>query len=299
MAIPDYQTIMLPLLELAGDNQIHQVHDAVALLAQEFNLTDEERQERIPSGRVSRFHNNVTWARTYMKKAGLLEIPKRGQFRVTERGRIVLADEPDAVNTKFLQQFDEFNEFIGKQPSSPEPVPPDPKLTPEQVLHVSYQTLRNSLAADLLEQVKQASPAFFERLVVDVLVHMGYGGSRQEAGEAIGQTGDEGIDGIVKEDRLGLDIIYIQAKRWANTVGRPEVQRFAGALAGKRARKGVFITTSSFSSEAMAYAASIDTKIVLISGAQLADLMIDHGVGVTTEATYELKRIDADYFLEE
>ena len=299
MAIPDYQSIMLSLLELAGDNEIHQVHDAVALLARRFNLTDKERQERLPSGRVSRFHNNVTWARTYMKKAGLLEDPKRGQFRITERGRKVLADEPDTVSTKFLQQFDEFNKFIGKQPSLPESVQPDPKLTPEQALHASYQTLRNSLTADLLDQVKQASPAFFERLVVDVLVHMGYGGSRQEAGEAIGQAGDEGIDGIIKEDRLGLDIIYIQAKRWVNTVGRPEIQRFAGALHGQRARKGVFITTSSFSSEAVAYAASIDIKVILIAGTQLAELMIDYGVGVTTEATYELKRIDADYFADE
>lgn len=299
MAIPDYQSIMLPLLKLAESNEIHQVHDAVTLLAEEFGLADAERQERIPSGRVSRFHNNVTWARTYMKKAGLLEDPKRGQFRITERGRNVLAEEPDEINSKFLQQFDEFNEFIGRKQSSPESVQPDSSLTPEQVLHASYQTLRNSLAADLLEQVKQASPAFFERLVVDVLVHMGYGGSRQEAGEAIGQSGDEGIDGIIKEDRLGLDIIYIQAKRWANTVGRPEIHRFTGALHGQRARKGVFITTSSFSSEAVAYAASIDIKVILIAGTQLAELMIDHGVGVTTEATYALKRIDADYFLEE
>lgn len=248
MAIPDFQSIMLPLLELAGDNQVHQVHDAVASLAQEFELTDEERQERIPSGRVSRFHNNVTWARTYMKKAGLLEDPNRGRFRITDRGRKVLADRPDAVNRKFLQQFDEFNKFIGKQPSGSGPAQPDPELTPEQAIHASYQTLRHALAIDLLEQVKQASPAFFERLVVDVLVGMGYGGSRREAGEAIGRAGDEGIDGIIKEDRLGLDIIYIQAKRWESTVSRPEVQRFAGALQGKKARKGVFITTSSFSS---------------------------------------------------
>ena len=209
MAIPDYQSIMLPLLKLAGDNQIHQVHDAVARLAQEFNLADEEKQERIPSGRVSRFHNNVTWARTYMKKAGLLEDPRLGQFRITERGCNVLANKPAAINTKFLQQFDEFNKFIGKQPSVPDPVQPDPELTPEQALHASYQTLQKSLAADLLDQVKQASPAFFEQLVVEVLVGMGYGGSRQEAGKAIGRTGDEGIDGIINEDRLGLDSIYI------------------------------------------------------------------------------------------
>ena len=298
MAIPDYQSIMLPLLELAGDQETHQVRDAVDSLAQHFGLMDEEKQELIPSGKVSRFHNNVTWARTYMKKAGLLEDPKRGQFRITQRGREVLADKPVGIDAKFLQQFDEFNKFIGKSPS-PKPLLLDPKLTPEQALHASYQTLRTSLAADLLERVKQVPPAFFERLVVDVLVRMGYGGSRQEAGQAIGQSGDEGIDGIIKEDRLGLDIIYIQAKRWENTVSRPEVQKFAGALQGKRARKGVFITTSSFSGEAIHFAANIETKVILITGTQLADLMIDHGVGVATEATYELKRIDADYFADE
>lgn len=297
MAIPGFQSIMLPLLELAGDNQVHQVHDAVAFLAQEFDLTENEMQERIPSGKTSKFYNNVTWARTYMKKAGLLEDPKLGQFSITERGREVLAGKPAAINRKFLRQFDEFNEFIS--PSLPDPVQPDPELTPEQALHASYQTLRNSLAADLLEQVKQASPVFFERLVVDVLVRMGYGGSRREAGEAIGRAGDEGIDGIIKEDRLGLDIIYLQAKRWESTVSRPEVQKFDGALQGKKARKGVFITTSSFSSEAVAFAASIDIKVILIAGTQLAELMIDHGVGVTTEATYELKRIELDYFSEE
>ena len=299
MAIPDYQTLMLPLLKLAGDNQSHQVHDAVARLAQEFDLTDKERQERIPSGRVSRFHNNVTWARTYMKKAGLLEDPKRGQFRITERGCNVLAEKPDSINRKFLQRFDEFNKFIGKQPSGAGPVQSDPELTPEQALHASYQTLRHTLATDLLEQIKQASPAFFEQLVVDVLVRMGYGGSRQEAGQAIGQSGDEGIDGIIKEDRLGLDIIYIQAKRWESTVGRPDVQKFAGALQGKQARKGVFITTSSFSSEAVDFVKKIETKVILIAGTQLAELMIDYGVGVTTEATYDLKRIEADYFTDE
>ena len=234
-----------------------------------------------------------------MKKAGLLEDPKLGQFRITERGREVLADKPVTINKKFLQRFDEFNKFIGKQPSEPDPVQSEPELTPEQALHALYQTLRTSLAADLLEQVKQASPAFFERLGVDVLVGMGYGGSRREAGEAIGGAGDEGIDGIIKEDRLGLDVIYIQAKRWESTVSRPEVQKFAGALQGKKARKGVFITTSSFSSEAVAYAASIDIKVILIAGTQLAELMIDHDVGVTTEATYQLKHIELDYFSEE
>ena len=298
MAIPDYQTIMLPLLEVAGDNEVHRVRDAVDDLAERFRLTEEERQQLMPDGRRARFKYNVAWSRTYLKKAGLLEDPRRGEFRITERGRKVLAGKPARIDTKLLQKFKEFKDFIGKEQSSMQGGA-DPELTPEEAIQAAHTTLQKSLAADLLDQVKQASPAFFEQLVVDVLVHMGYGGSRQEAGEAIGQAGDEGIDGIIKEDRLGLDIIYIQAKRWANTVGRPEVQRFAGALAGKRARKGVFITTSSFSGEAVAYAASIETKVILIAGAQLAELMIDYGVGVTTEATYELKRIDADYFADE
>lgn len=302
MAIPDYQTIMLPLLHLAGDTKAHRVHDAVDHLAREFNLTEEERQELIPSGRVPRFHNNVTWARTYMKKAGLLEDPKRGEFRITERGRRVLADGHSRIDAKLLTQFEEFRAFKSARPvprPDGETDPPEehfPTETPEEALQTAYQTLRRSLAADLLDQVKRLSPAFFEHLVVDVLVSMGYGGSREEAGEAIGKAGDEGIDGIIKEDRLGLDIIYIQAKRWENTVSRPEVQKFAGALQGKRARKGVFITTSSFSREAIHYAANIDTKVILITGTQLAELMIDHGVGGTTDAIYELKRIDADYF---
>lgn len=299
MAIPDYQTIMLPLLELARDNKIHGIRDAVDDLAERFRLTEEERQELMPDGRRTRFKYNVAWSRTYMKKAGLLEDPKRGEFRITERGRKLLADKPSRIDSKFLQEFKEFREFIGKEQSSATQGEVDSKLTPEEAIQVAHETLRKSLAADLLDQVKQASPAFFEHLVVDVLVHMGYGGSRQEAGEAIGQAGDEGIDGIIKEDRLGLDIIYIQAKRWGNTVGRPDVQKFARALQGKRARKGVFITTSSFSREAVDFAENIETKVVLISGDQLAELMIDHGVGVATEATYELKRIDADYFPEE
>lgn len=298
MAIPDYQSIMLPLLGLAQDGASHRIRDAVDHIAQLFQLTADERRERMPDGRRSRLQYNTQWSRTYLKKAGLLEDPKRGEFRITDRGQRVLADKPESIDAKFLQQFDEFNRFIGRRQSS-QPLLHDPDHPPEDSLQVAYQTLRDNLAADLLEQLKRSSPAFFERLVVDVLVGMGYGGSRREAGEAIGQAGDEGIDGIIKEDRLGLDIIYIQAKRWEKTIGRPEVQRFAGALQGKRARKGVFITTSSFSRDAVDYAEAIDTKVILIAGARLAELMIEHGVGVTTEATYEIKRIDVDYFDDE
>lgn len=303
--IPDYQSIMLPLLRLAGDGETHRMRDAIDKLANEFGLSEEERRELLPSGKQPTFDNRVGWARTYMAKAGLLESPKRGHFRLTERGREVLSKNPPAINLTFLEQFEDFVKFRELRHDKPLANQFDgtdsrkADETPEETLETAYQTLRAGLSSEILETVKKCSPAFFEKLVVDLLVRMGYGGSRREAGEAIGRSGDEGIDGIIKEDRLGLDIIYLQAKRWEGSVGRPELQKFAGALQGQRARKGIFITTSAFSREALNYTRNIDTKIILIDGPKLAELMIDHGVGVTTEATYELKRIDSDYFSEE
>ncbi|MDE0435453.1 MAG: restriction endonuclease [Bryobacterales bacterium] len=296
MAIPGIQSIMLPLLEMAGDNKTHRLRDAVDLLADRLGLTDDERHERTPDGRQKRFYLRVTFARQRLRKFGLLEDPEYGQFRITERGRRVLESKPSRIDPKFLRQLQDSQGPVVDEETQPDEE--NTAVTPEEALQDAYETLRNSLAEELLAQVMQVSPAFFELLVVDVLVSMGYGGSRKDAGEAIGQVGDEGIDGIIKEDRLGLDIIYIQAKRWTGTVSRPEVQKFAGALQGKRAKKGVFITTSSFSSEAVRFANSIENKVILIDGKQLAELMIDHGVGVRTDATYELKRIDADYFPE-
>ena len=302
MPIPDFQTVMLPLLELAGDGETRHRRQAYDPLAQRFSLTEDEKREVLPSGRSLRFHNRVQWARSYLTNAGLLESPRRGYFRITERGRDVLTEKPSAINIKFLEQFEEFKSFrdrrrkTSSQVGAIEKDDSSQEETPEEILQEAYLVLRKNLAGELLEAVMESSPSFFEQLVVDLLIRMGYGGSRQEAGEAIGRSGDEGIDGIIKEDRLGLDIIYVQAKRWENVVGRPDVQKFAGALQGQRARKGVFITTSTFSREAMAFAANIETKIILIGGDKLAELMIDHGVGVTTEETYEVKRIDSDYF---
>ena len=302
MPIPDFQSLMLPLLELAADGETRHRRQTYDTLAQRFNLTEDEKREVLPSGRQQRFVNRVHWARSYLTNAGLFESPKRGYFRITERGRDVLAGKPSAINVKFLEQFEEFKSFQQRrrQPSSLVGVTPstngNQENTPEETLQDAYLVLRKNLADELLKAVMESPPSFFEQLVVDLLLRMGYGGSRQEAGEAIGRSGDEGIDGIIKEDRLGLDIIYVQAKRWESVVGRPDVQKFAGALQGQRARKGVFITTSTYSREAMAFAANIETKIILIDGAKLAELMIDHGVGVTTEETYEVKRIDSDYF---
>ena len=303
MAIPDFQTIMLPLLKATEDRAVHVLRDVVERLAEEFALTEEERRELLPSGRQPTFNNRVGWARTYLTKAGLLDAPKRGHFQITEPGLAVLAEKPAAINIQFLRRFEEFESFRTTHVSSESTVGGSSEETevesPEERLESAYQALRAELSAKILTTIKGCSPDFFERLVVDVLVRMGYGGSRKEAGQAIGRSSDEGIDGIIKEDKLGLDIIYIQAKRWEATVGRPEVQRFAGALQGQRARKGIMITTSTFARGAEEYVKVIDSKIILVDGMQLAALMIDHGVGVTTESVFEVKRLDSDYFVAE
>lgn len=311
MPIPDYESAMLPLLELSSDGGEHRFRDAVERLAVHFQLSDAERAEMLPSGTAPLFDNRVGWARTYLKQAGLLESPKRGFFKITKRGRETLANRPPHIDTALLDRFEEFRAFRSRRKEGGEassatlggPVVASqtdtelpPQQTPEDMLAAAYRRLRGELEIELLDQVKSASPAFFERLVIDLLVSMGYGGSRQDAGRAIGKSGDGGIDGIIKEDKLGLDVIYVQAKRWEGTVGRPEIQKFAGALQGQRANKGVFITTSGYSREAVEYAGVITSKIILVDGQQLAALMIDHNVGVSTVGMYELKRLDNDYF---
>ncbi len=299
MGIPDYQSIMLPLLEFASDEKEHTLHEAIEALAVKFGLTDKERKELLPSGVQTTFDNRVGWARTYMKKAGLLEYPRRGFFRITPRGLEVLNKKPSRIDVLLLKQFQEFRDFqsLSREQDS-EPSQTIGVGTPEETFEAAYQKLRQDLASEIIQTLKNCSPTFFERLVVDVLVKMGYGGTRQDAGKAVGRSGDDGIDGIIKEDRLGLDIIYIQAKRWEGVVGRPEVQKFSGALQGHRANKGIFITTSFFSKEAEEYVSRINSKIVLIDGETLAQLMIDHNVGVSSVASYEIKKIDSDYYTE-
>jgi len=300
MAIPDYQTCMLPLLRHLSDRNEHHLRDAEENLAEHFKLTMAERAELLPSGQQGIFKNRIAWARTYLKKAALLESPKRGVFRITERGIKELASNPARIDVKYLEKFPEFVDFReGPKPDNGTAIAaeqPPSKTTPEESIELAHQGLREQLAAELLSRILGCSPTFFEQLVVELLVKMGYGGSRRDAGERIGQTGDGGIDGIIKEDRLGLDTIFIQAKRWQGSVGRPEIQKFVGALQGQRAKKGVFITTSSYTAEAADYATRIDTKVVLIDGRQLAGLMIDFDVGVSPAATYVVKRIDSDYF---
>lgn len=299
MPIPDFQSIMLPLLKLTADRQEHRRQDVAEPLAAQLGVTPEEQTKLLPSKRQEVFVNRIHWARFHLAKAGLLESPRRGVFRITDRGLQVLEAPPARITIAFLQRFPEFAEF--RTASRPADVrDPDEEATPEETIEAAYQQRRDALASELLTQVKQATPPFFERLVVELLVAMGYGGSRTDAGQALGKSGDGGVDGIIKEDRLGLDVIYLQAKRWADAVvGRPDIQQFAGALQGNRARKGVFITTSTFSKEARDYVSRLESKIILIDGKDLAYLMIDHDVGVTLERTYEIKRVDTDFFTEE
>jgi len=302
MPIPDYQTLMLPVLLSVQDGEEYSLRSIIEDLAEQFNLSNNERKELLPSGKQPIFDNRVGWARTYLKKSGLVVYTRRGYFRITSLGKKILAQKPARIDNKFLRQFPSFLEFQSggeiKEIKSTQPIADDEQQTPEEILEEGFQKIIKDLSLEVLDQIKACSPNFFEFLVVDLLLAIGYGGSRKEAGEVVGQSGDGGIDGIIKEDRLGLDVIYIQAKRWEGTVGRPEIQKFVGALQGKQARKGIFLTTSSFSKEAVEYVQIIDSKVILIDGQMLAKLMIENDVGMRTTQTYAIKEIDSDYFTE-
>lgn len=296
MAVPDYQMLMRPVLATHDDGQEHAVAELRANLANALGLTQEERSEMLPSGRTRTFDNRVGWAMTYLYRAGLLERPKRSVYRITDRGRQVLSTHPERVDNSVLESFEEFRAFRSGSSVGSDPLPPVPAVaedgeTPEERMDLAFSQLRSALAAELLDRTMERDPFFFERLVMDVLTGMGYG-----AGQQLGGTGDEGFDGVIDEDRLGLDRIYVQAKRWANPVGRPALQAFVGALAGRGASKGVFITTSKFTGEATAYVQTVQARVVLIDGPQLARLMMDFGVGVSVAERYDVKRLDLDYF---
>jgi restriction system protein len=303
MSIPDFQTLMRPLLEFAADGKLHSNQEVREGLANKFRLTDQELIELLPSGRQTIFSNRVAWAKVYLSHAGLLDAPQRGHFKISNRGREVLENGPERITVGYLEKFPEFREFRTptkkETAASPRVEPEGADQTPEELLEAAHLRLRSDLSTDLIGRVKKCSPQFFERLVVELMLKMGYGGSRKEAGEAVGASGDEGIDGVINEDRLGLDTVYLQAKRWEGTVGRPEIQKFVGALHGKRAKKGVFITTGVFSSECREYVRNIEPKVVLIDGNQLAEFMIDFNVGVDPVTSYEIKRVVSDYFEEE
>jgi restriction system protein len=304
MSIPDFQTIMLPFLEFAQDKKEHSTTEALEKLSEKFKLTKEELNTFLPSGNQKIFYNRVFWTKAYLKMAGLIENTKRAHFKITERGIEALKSKPDKINLKFLRQYPDFREMQEnwkKEREDDETVNIEisTSQTPEEALENNYQKIRKTLSQELLTKIKKCSPQFFEKLVIDLLVKMGYGGSIREMGEVIGKPGDEGIDGIIKEDKLGLDIIYVQAKRWENPVSRPEIQKFVGALAGQGAKKGIFITTGKLTSEAQSFKPQNETKIVAIDGEQLTQYMIDYNLGLSSTMVYEIKKIDTDYFEEE
>ena len=308
MPIPSYEQAMIPVLRVLTEASPRHRREIAGAVGDAFNLTEGERQQLLPSGKFPVIVSRVGWALSYMKQAKLVETPKRGVYQLTERGKQVLADQPNGIDSEYLERFAEFREFQSRTRESAAASDGPPSVasqaqtappaiqSPEEALETAYSRLRGTLQAELLDAVKGASPSFFEDLVIDLLVRMGYGGSRPEAARAVGKTGDGGIDGVIDEDRLGLDVIYIQAKRWEGTVGRPDIQKFAGALQGQRAKKGIFITTSSFSRDAEEYAQRIDSRIVLIDGTRLAALMFDFDVGVNARDTYTVKQMDSDYF---
>ena len=303
MSIPDFQSVMRPVLAMVRDGAPLRLSELRERIADVFQLTEDERKERLPSGHQTVINNRVGWARTYLNKAGLLTIPSKGMVQITARGREALANGPERITVAWLKQFPEFADFHTAKPQSVDVLGvlevEVAETTPDEQLAEAHQALVQSLADELLAQVRAATPGFFEQLVVDLMLAMGYGGSRKEAGEATQATNDDGIDGIIKEDKLGLDVIYLQAKRWTNTVHRPEIDKFIGALTRQRARKGVFITTSEFSAGAREAALGLDIKVVLIDGVELARLMVENNLGVSIKQVYEVKQLDSDYFAEE
>jgi restriction system protein len=305
VTIPDFQSCMLPVLNLLSDGKERANSNIREAIAEQFALSEIDRQELLPSGRQRRFVNRVSWAISYLNQADLLERPRRGHCVITDDGRALLREKPDRIDIPFLvEKCPGFREFRKSARDAKSSDADDESgdasstgATPEETLQAAYRSIRTELAAELLARVKKSPPSFFEALVVDVLRAMGYGGVG--GGERLGGGADEGVDGVIREDKLGLDVIYIQAKRWDGTVGRPEIQKFVGALQGKRARKGVFMTTGAFSVDAKEYVSHIEPRVVLIDGRALADYMIDLDIGVSTRDVYRIKRVDSDYFSED
>lgn len=300
MTVPDYETLMLPILEFLSDNQERKTSEIVTHVSTRFNLSEEDMRALIPSGRAMLVNNRVGWACTYLRKARLISSRQRGMNQITEDGQSSLSQKPNKIDSAFLSQFEKFQDFrretTNKTDSEATTTEASEEKTPEEIIGIQSEIINNSIQKDLLEQITNMEPNSFEQLVVDLLIAMGYGGTAEDAGRAIGRTNDGGIDGVIKEDVLGLDTIFVQAKRWKNIVPIKEIRDFAGALLSKRSNKGVFITTSTFPPSAHDFVSSIDRKIILIDGERLASLMIKFNLGVSTKQTIEIKEIDTDYF---
>jgi restriction system protein len=303
--IPDFQTVMLPILEILSDGKEYDRRNLIEKISDKFKLTDEERNELLPSGNSRIISNRVGWAKSYMVQAQLIETIRRGTYKISEKGFELLKQKPNKVDIKLLKTLPDFNKWQKSYSSKKEKdltetnIDIETEQTPEELIDFSYLKLKEELASELLDKIKKASPNFFERLVIDLLIKMGYGGSKKEAGQILGKSGDGGIDGLIKEDKLGLDTIYVQAKRWENTVPVSQVRDFAGSLLSKKAKKGIFISTSEYPKSAYEFVSSIEPRIVLINGKELADMMIENNVGLSTKTFYEIKKIDSDYFEED
>lgn len=300
--IPDYQSLMRPVLECAR-KEPRKISDVVEQISDELHLTDDERQQLLPSGKQTTITNRVHWARSYMKQAGLVRNPKRGWYELTDRGRAVLDDQSVKLDSKFLEQFDDFQDFKarGKDNGEDEAIADAEAIsanTPDETLQAAHKKLDAALAANLLDYVRVASPKFFEDLIVDLFIAMGYGGTSEDAGRALGQSGDDGVDGVIDQDVLGVDQIYLQAKRYGpgNSIGPGQIRDFYGALSIKKATKGIFVTTSHFTSSAEQTARDLGSRIVLIDGPQLAKLMIKYNIGCRDKDVLRIKQIDETYF---
>lgn len=299
MPIPEFNEIKPPALQFLADGNLHKLPEVYTALAKHFNLTDAEQNELLPSGTQRRWHNRANWACYDLYRAGLLDRPKKGRYVITEAGKKLAEQNPKVIDREFLMRYPQFAQFAQARKTDDgngEPATEPSGKTPEELIGYAYRMLDSALKKELLELVSKMDPFKFEQLVVDLMVAMGYGGSREEAAQVTKASGDEGIDGVINEDRLGLDVIYLQAKRWQQTVGRKEIQSFVGALAGQQAHKGVFITTSDFADTAIAYAKKVPQKVILIDGNRLADLMIQHNIGVSPSHAYQVKKVDSDYF---
>lgn len=295
--IPNFQSLMLPLLKLLENGEKHRIRECIDKLADEFNLTEDEKKKLLPSGHEPVFTNRVRWAQTYLKKAGLIESPEKGFIKITERGREALKENHEKIDIKFLMNYKEFKEWMGRERDSTVNDIEKP-LSPEEIIDEQFKLYNDVLKGELMEKINSLSSEAFEKLVIDFILKLGYGGSYEDVSTHLGKSGDEGLDGVIKQDVLGMDNIYLQAKKWKDTpVGRPEVQKFVGALTGKGAKKGIFITTSKFSNEAIEYANSLkDIKVVLIDSGTLLEYMIKYNIGVKIDRVLEFKKIDEDYF---
>lgn len=298
--IPDFQTIMLPLLKAFQNGKEKTSKELREEMVSHFNISEDEQKEKIPSGKQPLYYNRVAWAIAYLKMADLISSPARAVYTITEEGKKVLENPPEKITINFLKQFDSFSK--NRNPEKDTELDDNNQIvekTPDELIEIGYKQVKNKLSLQILNQIKDCSPYFFEKLVLDLLIKMGYGGSEMANGEVTPKGSDEGIDGIIKEDKLGLDKIYIQAKKWENCVGRPEIQKFVGALQGKRAKKGIFITMSTFTKEALEYAENLDVAVILIDGKKLANYMIENELGVSLKQNYKIFNVDTDYFIEE